>query len=425
VTNWGPSWEALERTDPEIARAILAELERLRTNLQLIASENLTSPAVLAALGSPLTAKYAEGYPGKRYYGGCEYVDVAEELARDRAKQLFNAEHANVQPHAGAQANMAVYAAFMKPGDTMMGMNLAHGGHLTHGSPVNFTGKWFNVVAYEVRKDDELIDFDQMYDVARKHKPKVVIAGASAYPRIIDFAPFREICDEVGAIFMVDAAHFAGLIVGGVHPNPFPLADVVTCTTHKTLRGPRGGMILCRAEHAQAIDKAVFPMIQGGPLMHVIAAKAVAFKEALEPAFRDYAERIVRNARALGEALSEQRLRLVSGGTDTHLLLVDVADKGLTGRDAEARLGAAGVVVNKNAIPFDPRPPAVASGIRLGTPTVSTLGMDSSEMKEIGSIIGSILSAGEDDSAALSEARERVRALCARFPAFPDTSVRD
>jgi glycine hydroxymethyltransferase len=425
VTNWGPSWEALERTDPEIARAILDELERLRTNLQLIASENLTSPAVLAALGSPLTAKYAEGYPGKRYYGGCEYVDVAEELARARAKQLFNAEHANVQPHAGAQANMAVYAAFMKPGDTMMGMNLAHGGHLTHGSPVNFTGKWFNVVAYEVRKEDELIDFDQVSDVARKHKPKVVIAGASAYPRIIDFAPFREICDEVGAIFMVDAAHFAGLIAGGVHPNPFPLADVVTCTTHKTLRGPRGGMILCRAEHAQAIDKAVFPMIQGGPLMHVVAAKAVAFKEALEPAFRDYAERIVRNARALGEALSEQRLRLVSGGTDTHLLLVDVAAKGLTGRDAEERLGQAGVVVNKNAIPFDPRPPAVASGIRLGTPTVSTLGMDSSEMKEIGSIIGSMLSAGEDDSAALGEARERVRALCARFPAFPDPSRRD
>jgi glycine hydroxymethyltransferase len=419
MTYWGPSWEALERTDPEIAHAILAELERLRTSLQLIASENLTSPAVLAALGSPLTAKYAEGYPGKRYYGGCEYVDVAEELARERAKQLFQAEHANVQPHAGAQANMAAYAAFMQPGDTLMGMSLPHGGHLTHGSPVNFTGRWFNVVSYEVRRDDELIDFDHVRDVARKHHPKVIVAGATAYPRIIDFAQFRDICDEVGAILLVDAAHFAGLIAGGAHPNPFPLADVVTCTTHKTLRGPRGGMVLCRAEHAAAIDKAVFPMIQGGPLMHVIAAKAVAFREALEPSFRDYAQRIVRNARALGEALVAEGFRLVSGGTDTHLLLVDVGEKGRTGRDAEARLGEAGVVVNKNAIPFDPRPPAVASGIRLGTPTVSTLGMDEGEMKEIGSIIGRALSAPDDDAGAIAESLERVHALCARFPAFP------
>ena len=424
MTYWGPSWEELERTDPEIAQVILDELARLRGNIQLIASENLTSPAVLAAMGSPLTAKYAEGYPGRRYYGGTEVVDRAENLAIDRAKRLFNAEHANVQPHAGAQANLAAYAAFMKPGDTFLGMSLAHGGHLTHGSPVNVTGKWFNVVSYEVRREDELIDMDQVRDLARQHRPKVIVAGATAYPRIIDFAPFREIADEVGAIFLVDAAHFIGLIAGGAHPNPFPYADVVTATTHKALRGPRGGMILSKAEHAKAIDRAVFPMMQGGPLMHVIAAKAVCFQEALQPSFHEYAQRIVRNARALGEALAGEGFRLVSGGTDTHLLLVDLGQETVTGDEAEKRLEAAGIVCNKNAIPFDPRPPAVASGIRLGTPLVSTLGMDTGEMKEIGAIIGSVLHADESDASAIGEARSRVAALCERFPAFPEPERR-
>ncbi len=429
MTYWGPSWEELEKTDPEIAQTILDELQRLRSTINLIASENLTSPAVLAALGSPLTAKYAEGYPGKRYYGGCEFVDVAENLAVERAKQLFNAEHANVQPHAGAQANLAAYAAFMKPGDTFLGMSLAHGGHLTHGSPVNVTGKWFNVVGYEVRKDDELIDMDQVRDLAKQHNPKIIVAGATAYPRIIDFAPFREIADEVGAIFLVDAAHFIGLIAGGAYPNPFPHADVVTATTHKALRGPRGGMILCKAEHAKAIDKAVFPMMQGGPLMHVIAAKAVSFKEALQPSFKEYAQRIVRNAKALGEALTAEGFRLVSGGTDSHLLLVDLrgekrGEEGVTGDDAEKRLEAAGIVTNKNAIPYDPRPPSVGSGIRVGTPLVSTLGMDVGEMKEIATIIGSVLHAPEDDASARTEAIARVRELCARFPAFPEPEAR-
>ncbi len=423
MTYWGPSWGQLEETDPQIARAIMDEIHRLRTNLQLIASENLTSPAVLAALGSPLTAKYAEGYPGKRYYGGCEYVDVAEELARERAERLFDADHANVQPHAGAQANLAAYAAFMKPGDTFLGMSLAHGGHLTHGSPVNVTGKWFNVVGYEVRKHDELIDLDQVRDLAKQHRPKVIVAGATAYPRIIDFKPFREIADEVGAIFLVDAAHFIGLVAGGVHPNPFPHADVVTATTHKALRGPRGGLILCREEHAKAIDRAVFPMMQGGPLMHVVAAKAVCFQEALQPEFKEYAQRIVRNARALGEALAAEGFRLVSGGTDTHLLLVDLGAEGITGTDAEHRLEAAGIVCNKNAIPFDPRPPGVASGIRLGTPLVSTLGMDVEEMKEIGAIIGSVLHATDGDAGVMRSARGRVTTLCAKFPAFPEPPV--
>jgi glycine hydroxymethyltransferase len=424
VTYWGPSWEELERTDPEIAKTILDELGRLRSEINLIASENLTSPAVLTALGSPLTAKYAEGYPGRRYYGGCEFVDVAENLAIERAKTLFRAEHANVQPHAGAQANVAAYAAFMQPGDTFMGLSLAHGGHLTHGSPVNVTGKWFKVVSYQVRRDDELIDMDQVRDVAREHRPKIIVAGATAYPRIIDFAPFREIADEIGAIFLVDAAHFIGLIAGGVHPNPFPYADVVTATTHKALRGPRGGLILSKAEHAKAIDRAVFPMMQGGPLMHVIAAKAVAFREAQQPSFAEYAQRIVRNAKALGEALTGEGFRLVSGGTDTHLLLVDLGAEGVTGDEAEKRLEASWIVTNKNAIPFDPRPPAVASGIRLGTPLVSTLGMDVEEMKEIGAIIGSVLHAPENDTSAQTEAKSRVRALMERFPAFPEPGTR-
>ncbi|MCA1833511.1 MAG: serine hydroxymethyltransferase [Actinomycetota bacterium] len=420
MTYWGPSWEELERTDPEIAKTIMDEIGRLRSTVNLIASENLTSPAVLAALGSPLTAKYAEGYPGRRYYGGCEFVDVAENLAIERAKKLFSAEHANVQPHAGAQANLAAYAAFMRPGDTFLGMSLAHGGHLTHGSPVNVSGKWFNVVSYQVHKDDELIDMDQVRDLAKEHRPKVIVAGATAYPRIIDFKPFREIADEVGAIFMVDAAHFIGLIAGGVYPNPFPHADVVTATTHKALRGPRGGMILSKAEHAKAIDKAVFPMMQGGPLMHVIAAKAVSFQEALQPEFKDYALRIVRSAKALGEALAGEGFRLVSGGTDSHLLLVDLGAEGVTGDEAEKRLEASGIVCNKNAIPFDPRPPSIGSGIRLGTPLVSTLGMDVEEMKEIGAIIGSVLHAAEGDASAQAEARSRVQALTERFPAFPE-----
>jgi len=420
VTYWGPSWEELERTDPQIADAIMHELHRLRTTLNLIASENLTSPAVLAALGSPLTAKYAEGYPGRRYYGGCEFVDVAEDLARDRAKKVFGAEHANVQPHSGASANLAVYGAFMQPGDTFLGMSLAHGGHLTHGSPVSVSGKWFNVVGYEVRKEDELIDMDHVRDLARQHHPKIIVAGGSAYPRIIDLAPFRDIADEVGAILMVDAAHFIGLIAGGVYPNPFPHADIVTATTHKALRGPRGGMILCREQHAKAIDKAVFPMMQGGPLMHVIAAKAVCFQEALQREFKDYAQRIIRTASTLGETLTAEGFRLVSGGTDTHLLLVDLGQETVTGDEAEKRLEAAGIVTNKNAIPFDPRPPSVASGIRLGTPLVSTLGMDVGEMKEIGAIIGSVLHAAEGDDTAKTEARARVAQLCERFPAFPE-----
>jgi glycine hydroxymethyltransferase len=418
MKDWVADWELLKASDPEVAEALVAELERERSTIRLIASENFTSPAVLAAMASTMNNKYAEGLPGKRYYGGCRYVDVTEQLAIDRAKELFGAEHANVQPHAGAQANMAAYFAFMEMGDTMLGMSLPHGGHLTHGSPVNFSGKWFNVVAYEVDRESELIDLDQVRDLARQHRPKVIVAGATAYPRTIDFAGFREIAEEVGAVLMVDAAHFIGLVAGGAYPSPVPHADVVTFTTHKTLRGPRGAMILCKAEHAKAIDKAAFPMMQGGPLEHCIAAKAVALKEAMQPAFREYAERVVRTARGLAGGLQDQGLRLVSGGTDSHLALVDLQPAGITGADAERACDEVGITLNKNAIPFDPLPPMTTAGILLGTPGPATLGMDEPEMKEIAELIGEA-ERGPDDQEAKRRARERVSALTARFPAYP------
>ncbi|HZA27242.1 MAG TPA: serine hydroxymethyltransferase [Actinomycetota bacterium] len=418
MKDWAADWEALKATDPEVAEALVGELERERGTIRLIASENFTSPAVLAALASTMNNKYAEGLPGRRYYGGCRYVDVTENLAIERAKELFGAEHANVQPHAGAQANMAAYFAFMQPGDTMLGMSLPHGGHLTHGSPVNFSGKWFNVVGYEVDRETELIDMDRVRDLAREHRPKMIVAGATAYPRHIDFAAFRGIADEVGATFLVDAAHFIGLVAGGAHPSPVPHADVVTFTTHKTLRGPRGAMILSRAAHAKAIDKTVFPMMQGGPLEHCIAAKAVALKEAMAPEFRDYAHRIVRTARALAEGLRDEGLRLVSGGTETHLALVDLRPAGVTGAEAEAACDEVGITLNKNAIPFDPLPPATASGIRLGTPGPATLGMDEPEMKEIAGTIGEVIRAPADEEVK-ERARGRVADLVARFPAYP------
>jgi glycine hydroxymethyltransferase len=418
MRDWVADWEALKASDPEVAEALVGELERERGTIRLIASENFTSPAVLAALASTMNNKYAEGLPGRRYYGGCRYVDVTENLAIERAKELFGAEHANVQPHAGAQANMAAFFAFMEPGDTMLGMSLPHGGHLTHGSPVNFSGKWFNVVGYEVDEETELIDMDRVRDLAREHRPKMIIAGATAYPRVIDFAAFREVADEVGATFLVDAAHFIGLVAGGAHPSPVPHADVVTFTTHKTLRGPRGAMILCKAEHAKAIDKTVFPMMQGGPLEHCIAAKAVALKEAMTSEFKDYAHRVVRTARALAEGLRDEGLRLVSGGTETHLALVDLRPAGVTGAAAESACDEVGITLNKNAIPFDPLPPATASGIRVGTPGPATLGMDEPEMKEIAGTIGEVIRAPEDEEVK-ERARGRVADLVARFPAYP------
>ncbi len=417
MKDWVADWEALQRTDPEVAEALVGELERERTTIRLIASENYTSPAVLAALASTMNNKYAEGLPGRRYYGGCRWVDVTEELAIERAKELFGAGHANVQPHAGAQANMAALFAFLEVGDTILGMSLPHGGHLTHGSPVNFSGKWFDVVAYEVDKDSELIDLDQVRDLAKQQRPKLIIAGATAYPRTIDFAAFREIADEVGAIFMVDAAHFIGLVAGGAYPNPVPHADVVTFTTHKTLRGPRGAMILCREEHRKAVDKSTFPMMQGGPIENAIAAKAVALKEAMAPAFSDYAHRVVRTARALADGLQAQGLRLVSGGTDSHLALVDLQPAGVTGADAERACDDVGITLNKNTIPFDPLPPATASGIRVGTPGPATLGMDEAEMKEVADVIGEVIRAPEDEGVK-AKARDRVAALTARFPAY-------
>jgi glycine hydroxymethyltransferase len=420
MTFWGPDFDQLEAVDSEIAHAIARELERQRTNLQLIASENLASPAVLAAQGSVLTNKYAEGYPGRRYYGGCEFVDVAETLAIQRAKDLFGADHANVQPHSGAQANMAAYAALgVERGDTVLALSLPHGGHLTHGSKVNFSGKWYDVAAYGVRQDTELIDLDEVRGIARERRPKVIVAGATAYPRVVDFAGFRQIADEVGARLMVDAAHFAGLVAGGAHPSPVPHADVVTFTTHKTLRGPRGGTILCREEHAKAVDKAVFPMLQGGPLMHVIAAKAVAFREAARPPFTGYAERVVANARALAEALAGQGLRIVSGGTDIHYLLADLTALDLTGAEAEERLDAAGISLNKNAIPYDPRPPMVASGIRVGVPSVTTQGMGPGQMGEIADLIGRVLKS----EAEVEAVRREVADLVGRFPAYPAPAV--
>jgi glycine hydroxymethyltransferase len=413
-------WAAVEKIDPEVAEAILNEVQRQNSKIELIASENFSSPAVLAALGTPLTNKYAEGYPGKRYYGGCEFVDVAENLAIERAKNLFGAEHVNVQPHAGAQANLAAYFAFLQPGDTFMGMELAHGGHLTHGSPVNFTGKMFNVVSYGVRKDDELIDYDEVRDIAKREQPKMIVAGATAYSRLWDFAKFREIADDVGAIFVVDAAHFIGLIAGGAHPNPVEHADVVTATTHKTLRGPRGAMIMCKEEHAQAIDKSVFPGWQGGPLMHSIAAKAVAFQEAAGDEFRDYAHQVVANARAMADAFTEEGLRVVSGGTDNHLMLVDVRPVDLTGKEAEARLDDVGITVNKNAIPYDPEKPFIASGIRVGSPAITTCGMKETEAGEVARLIARALK--NDSETTKREVRARVAELTQRFRPYADFS---
>ena len=407
--------------DGELFDILTRELERQNTTIQLIASENFTSRAVMAAQGSVLTNKYSEGYPGKRYYGGNYVVDEAEELARRRAKALFGADHANVQPHAGAVANLAAYLALLQPGDTIMGMRLDQGGHLTHGSPVNVTGKLYRVVSYGVRDGDERLDYDQIRDIARRERPKMIIAGATAYSRTIDPEPFREICDEVGATFLFDAAHIAGLIAGGVHPSPVPFADVVTFTTHKTLRGPRAGAIVCRADLAQPIDKAVFPGLQGGPLMHVIAAKAVAFREASQPAFRTYAEQIVRNARALAQALEGEGFRLVSGGTDNHLMLVDLRpfDPELTGKVAQEVLDRAGITLNKNQIPNDPRSPFVTSGLRIGSPAVTTAGMGEPEMAEIAGLIGRALR-NRDDDATLAEVREAATTLCSKFTPYPE-----
>jgi glycine hydroxymethyltransferase len=409
----------LADVDPEIARALRDEARRQHRNLELIASENFVSEAVLEALGSVMTNKYAEGYPGRRYYGGCEVVDVAEDLAIARARELFGAEHANVQPHSGAQANMAVYFTVLKPGDVVLGPNLAHGGHLTAGSPVNYSGKFYSVVPYGVRKDTEVIDLDQVRDLARQHRPKLVIAGGSAFPRAIDFKPFADIAHEVGAVLMADIAHPAGLVAAGLHPSPVGLADFVTTTTHKTLRGPRGGMVLCGAGQAQALDKTVMPGVQGGPLMHVIAAKAVAFREALSPDFTVYARQIVRNAAALGAALQERGYRLVTGGTDTHLLLVDLSSRAITGKDAQEALDRAWITVNKNTIPFETRSPMVTSGIRIGTPAVTTRGMREAEMAEIARLIDRVLS---DPASAAVEAsvRHEVQELTGRFPLYPE-----
>ncbi|NUP57838.1 MAG: serine hydroxymethyltransferase [Gemmatimonadaceae bacterium] len=412
-----PPGDALRDADPEIAELIEEEITRQNDGIELIASENFVSPAVLEAMGSPLTNKYAEGLPGKRYYGGCEVVDKVEQLAIDRAKQLFNAEHANVQPHSGAQANAAVFLAFMKPGDTFLGMDLSQGGHLTHGSPVNFSGLLYKAVSYGLT-DAGYIDMDAVRSQARAHKPKMIIAGYSAYPRVVDFAAFAEIAKEIGAIFMVDMAHFAGLSATGVYPSPVPHADVVTTTTHKTLRGPRGGMILCKAQHAAAVNKAMFPGTQGGPLEHVIAAKAVALKEALEPAFTVYCKQIVSNAQALAKALTAKGYQLVSGGTDNHLMLVDLRNKGLTGKVAEKALDVAGITVNKNTGPKETQSPFVTSGVRIGTPAVTTRGMKEREMAQIADLIDRVLAAPEDQGLA-ARVREEVKTLAARFPLYP------
>ena len=405
----------LEEVDPDIARAIKREADREARTLELIASENFVSEAVLEALGSVMTNKYAEGLPGKRYYGGCEFVDVAESLAIERAKELFHAEHANVQPHSGAQANQAVYMTVLKPGDTVLGMNLAHGGHLTHGHPLNFSGKMYKIVPYGVRQDTETIDYDELERLAMEHRPKLIIAGASAYPRTLDFARFGEIAKHSGALLMVDMAHIAGLVATGLHPSPFPHADFVTTTTHKTLRGPRGGAVFSKAQFAKELDRAVFPCLQGGPLMHVIAAKAVCFKEALDPSFRDYQKQIVANACALSETIAEQGFRIVSGGTDNHLMLVDVFSKRITGKQAEQALERAGITVNKNVIPFDTNPPMTASGVRIGTPAVTTRGMKESEMRRIGGWIAEVLHHLDDESVT-QRVRNEVEALTEKFP---------
>lgn len=410
--------EKLAVCDPEIAAAIGEELGRQRNKIELIASENFVSPAVMEAMGSVLTNKYAEGYPGHRYYGGCEYVDKVETLAIERAKKLFGAEHANVQAHSGANANTAVYFAFLQPGDTIMGMNLSQGGHLSHGSPVNISGKYYNVVPYGVTHETERIDYDEFARIAKEAQPKLIVAGASAYPRVIDFERMAEIAHSVGAIFMVDMAHIAGLVAAGLHPSPVPYADIVTTTTHKTLRGPRGGLILCKEKYAKQIDKAIFPGVQGGPLMHVIAAKAVALGEALKPEFKEYAKQIIVNCQALAEGLIAEGFRLVSGGTDNHLLLVDVRGQKMTGKTAEHLLDEVGVTCNKNTIPFDPESPFVTSGIRLGTAAVTTRGFKESDMKEVAAIIGLVLN-NPEDAEKQAEAAQRVAALCAKYPMYP------
>ncbi len=425
-TFWGPDFASLERDDPEIARVILDELARQRDGLQLIASENFTSPAVLAALGSTLNNKYAEGYPGRRYYGGCGEVDRAEELAVARARDLFGAEHANVQPHSGASANLAAYAALAEPGDVVLAMELSHGGHLTHGSRVNFSGKWFHPIGYRVAADTEEIDYDEVRDLALAHRPKLIICGATAYPKLIDFRRFREIADEVGAYLVVDAAHFIGLVAGRAIPSPVPHADVVTCTTHKILRGPRGGMILCRAELAQRIDKAVFPFSQAGPMMHVVAAKAVALREASLPGFQTYARQVVANAQALAAGLVAEQMRSVSGGTDTHLVLADLREVGVCGRDAEARCDLARITLTKNAVPYDPEPPSVASGIRVGSPGVTTQGMREGEMRQIAGLIGAAVRSDPATTAGrsrLADVAGEVLDLVRRFPAYAQEEV--
>jgi glycine hydroxymethyltransferase len=409
----------LAKADPEVAAACDAELERQRSTIELIASENFTSVAVLEAAATVLTNKYAEGLPGKRYYGGCEKVDVVEEIARDRAKKLFGADHANVQPHAGAQANMAVYFALLTPGDTVLGMSLAHGGHLTHGSPVNFSGKWFDVVPYGLDPATETIDYEAVERLAKEHRPKMIIAGASAYPRTIDFERFGAIAREVGAYLMVDMAHIAGLVATGAHPSPVPHADFVTSTSHKTLRGPRSGFVLCKGEHAPALDKAVFPGLQGGPLEHIIAAKAVAFGEAMKPEFKTYIDQVVVNARVMGEAMVNAGLRLVSGGTDNHLMLVDLTPAGITGKDAEKMLESVGITVNKNAIPNDPQSPFVTSGIRVGSPAITTRGFDENDARLVGELVGAAIF-GRDDEKALKKVAAQVRQLVDAHPLYPE-----
>ena len=413
---------SLRDTDPDIAQAIVNEVTRQASGLELIASENFVSNAVLEAAGSVFTNKYAEGYPGRRYYGGCEHTDVVERLAIDRAKALFGADHANVQPHSGAQANMAVYFTLLKPGDTVLGMNLSHGGHLTHGHPLNFSGKLYHIVAYGVRKEDERLDYDELERLAMEHAPKMIVVGASAYPRVIDFPRIRAIADRSGAVMVTDMAHIAGLVAGGVHPSPVPYSDFVTTTTHKTLRGPRAGMVLCKAQYAKDLDRSVFPGVQGGPLVHIIAAKAVCFKEAAEPAFAVYQKQTVANAVRLAAVIASHGFRLVSGGTDNHLMLIDVFSKGVTGKAATAALGKAGITVNQNTIPFDQNPPLVASGIRIGTPAVTTRGMAEAEMDVVGDLIARVLAA-PDDEHVHTMVRAEVEALCRTFPLYPDKLI--
>ena len=418
---YGPDFNSLERQDPEIASVVLSELERQRKNLQLIASENFTSSAVLAAMGSTLSNKYAEGYPGKRYYGGCEEVDKVEMIGIERAKALFGADHANLQPHSGASANIAVYQAFTKPGDTVLAMSLPHGGHLTHGSKVNFSGKWFNVISYGVRQDNELIDYDQLRDLAKEHKPKMICSGATAYPSLIDFEKVRQICDEVGAIMWVDAAHFIGLVAGKAIPSPVPYADVVSFTTHKVLRGPRGGMILSKEQHASAIDKAVFPGIQGGPNMSAVAGKAVVLKECATAAYQDYAKKVIENCKALASDLQSEGMRAVSGGTQTHLALIDIRSTGINGKIADERCGLSGISLNKNSIPFDPETPAVTSGIRVGTAAITTQGMGKPEMKIIAALIARAIKDGSDESKAKA-IKSEIHQLTKKYPVYPDSN---